>query len=367
MNWKSIWDKVVNFFNDNFWNIVTFVAVLIIGIVVVKIVLNLSRRMMNKSKIEKVTQGFIYHIIKFCLYLLLVLILLSCVGVALTGLLTALSALVLAIGMALQNLITNIANGIVIVSMRMFKKGDYIIVSGVEGSIEDINFLYTTLITPDNKRVTLPNSSILNNPVTNLGAFKQRRVDWTFSVAYESDVELVKKIILDVMKSDGRVLLEPKAPFCKLKVMDSSSLNFFANCWVDGEDYWDVFYYVMENVFNEFKRNGISVPYNQLEIRERKDEVVMPVAGEGLPERVEKQRVVKKHMIDLENADLLSSFYNYKEKRKEKKDLKKQQKLEKEQQKNVDSREDDGEQVAGEFSQDEDDRLVGFVDNDDKK
>lgn len=105
------------------------------------------------------------------------------------------------------------------------------------------------------------------------------------------------------MRSNGKVYLENKAPFCRLKVLGASSLDFAANCWVDAEDYWDVYYYVVENVYNEFKRNNISIPYNQLEVRNREDNVVMPVIKDALPERVEKVRNTKKH-VSLEDAGL---------------------------------------------------------------
>ena len=311
MDWKNIWNSIVDFFNTNIWNIVKFVAVLVIGIIVVKILLNISKKVMSKTKMEKVTQGFLYHIIKFCLYLVFILILLSTIGISMTGVVTALSAAVLAIGMALQNLITNIANGIVIVSMHMFKKGDFVNVCGDEGSIDDINFLFTTIITTDNKRITIPNSAILNNNVINYGANPTRRVDFAFEVAYESDVELVKKIVLDVINSNGKVRVEDKEPFCRLKTLEASSIKFAANCWVDSEDYWDVYYYVIENVFNEFKKNNISIPYNQLEIRERKDNVKMPVLETKL-ERVEKVRESKKKGLDLENDNLLAVFHRKK-------------------------------------------------------
>ena len=137
------------------------------------------------------------------------MLLLSIIGISMSGILTAFSACVLAIGMALQNNIANLANGIIIVSSHMFKKGDYIIVDGVEGSIEEIRFLSTTIMTTDNKKITIPNSTILNSSVINAGANSTRRIDFTFSVAYESDVEQVKKIVKDVMLSDGRVRLDP--------------------------------------------------------------------------------------------------------------------------------------------------------------
>ena len=306
MNWSTIWDSVVNFFKDNIWNIALFFLILFGGLIIIKILMNITKRILNKTKIEKIAQQFICTILKFILYLVLVLLLLAQIGVEITGILTACSAIILAVGMALQNCIANVANGIIIISSKMFKKGDYIITGGVEGAITDINFLFTTLITTDNKKITLPNTKIIDNEVTNLGAYPKRRINFDFSVAYESDVEEVKKIVIDVMKSNGKVYLDP-APFCRLKTLGASSIDFFANCWVDNEDYWDVYYYVIENVFNEFKRNNISIPYNQLEIRERKDDVVMPIEKSGLQERIEKVRT-KTHKLDLENDSLAEIF-----------------------------------------------------------
>lgn len=306
MSWNNIWNTCVNFFKTNGWNIIKFFAILIFGIIIIKIVLNIIRSIFNKTKMEKIAQQFLVGTIKFLLYLVLILLLLSTVGVQVTGIITALSAVLLAVGMALQSNIANLANGIIIVATKMFKKGDFISVGGVEGNITNINFLFTTLETLDNKKITMPNSSIVNGTVTNAGANKSRRVDFMFSVAYETDVELVKKVVTDVMKSNGKVYLD-KEPFCRLKVLGASSIDFVANCWCDTEDYWDVYYYVMENVYNEFKRNNISIPYNQLEIRNRTDNVVMPYNKAKLPERVEKVREGKEE-FDLETANIMKIF-----------------------------------------------------------
>ena len=318
MDWNKLWNDIVTFFKSNVWNIVFFVVILLLGIIIIKIVMKILRKVLSKTKMEKIAQQFICTTIKFCLWLVLILILLAQIGIEITGILTAISALILAVGMALESNMANLANGIVMVSNHMFKKGDYIMVDGVEGNIVDINFLFTTLMTSDNKKITIPNSTIVNSSVTNLGADPKRRVDFTFSVAYESDVELVKQIVIDVMKSDGRIYLDPE-PFCRLKTMNSSSLDFFANCWCDNEDYWDVYYYVMEWTFNEFKRKGISVPFEQLEVRERQDKVKNIVIGKKLPERVEKVRKEKKE-------DVLSQI-RHKLSRKDKKKMKKEEKL----------------------------------------
>lgn len=299
----TIWKDIKEFFTGNYWNILFFVLVLLGGIIIVKVMMVLIRKIFAKSKMEKIAQSFLCKIIHFGLSLILVLILCSMIGIPVSGLVTALSAVVLAVGMALQSNISNLANGIIIVSSHLFQKGDYVKIGDVEGSVDNINFMFTTLTTTDNKQVILPNNKVVADAVINYGANPTRRVDFTFSVAYESDVEKVKQIVIDCMLSCGLVKTDP-APFCKLKTLAGSSLDFFANCWCDRGDYWTVYYYVTENVFNEFKRAGISVPYNQTEVRLRTDEVVMPVIGEGLPERVEKVEPPK------QEPDLITKFVN---------------------------------------------------------
>ena len=306
MDWQKIWDTIVNFFRNNTWNILIFVAVLLFGIVAVKLLINIIRRMLKRTHIEPIAIGFVMAIVKFLLYLVLVFILLDILGIGITWLVTAFSAAFLAIGLALQNNIANMANGIIIVSSGMFKKGDYIEVGGVEGSIAKINFLYVTLITPDNKRITLPNNKILNEIVTNYDSNNTRRVNFEFEVSYENDVEKVKKVVLDCMQSNGKVRLDP-APFCRLKTLGDHNLLFVARCWCDREDYWSVYYDITETVFNEFKRSGIEIAYNQLEIRQRTDNPENPITGTGLPERIEKKRN-KKRDFDLENVNLAEIF-----------------------------------------------------------
>ncbi len=323
MDWNKLWNDIVSFFENNVWNIVLFFAVLFIGIIVIKIFLNILKRIFNRTRIDKIALGFVLTILKAALYFCLILILLSIMGIQITGILTALSAVILAVGLALQGIIANAANGFVVVSSKMFKKGDYIKVDGQEGTVLQINFLYTTIISPDNKRITIPNSTIVNNSVVDYDTCDTRRVEWRFTVAYESDVEKVKKLVKDCLISNGKVRLDPE-PFCRLISLNDSSIEFVARCWCDSEDYWDVYFDVLELVYNELKRHNISIPYNQLEIRERKDNVKLPVNGKGIPERVEKARK-NKQSFDLESIDLGALFVkkNRKEKLKDNKALKK--------------------------------------------
>ena len=305
MDWNAIWEKIKNFFIDNAWNILWFFVVLVVGLIVIKIIMMTIKFIFKKKGFDQVAGKFILAIIRFCLLLILITILLAMMGVSVTGITTAFSAAVLAIGMALKDFLSSLASGLVLVGSKKYKTGDYIIVNGVEGMVEDINFLFTTLKTPNSTQITMPNTMMVNHAVTNLGAYPIRRVCFTFSVAYESDTALVKKVVMDVFHSCGLILKDP-APSCRLKEYSASSIDFFALCFCDKEDYWDTYYYVMGHVFDEFKRNGISIPFQQVEVRERKDEVVYPVEYDDLPDRVEKVRVKKKKSMTLEDMEDLT-------------------------------------------------------------
>lgn len=300
--WQQIWDTVVKFFTDNVWNIVKFFSILIIGFIVIWIIMVIVKRVFRNHQVDPMATRFIAGVIRFALWLLLVLFLLAFMGVEITGFATTVSAALLAVGVALRDNLANLANGLILVSSKKYHTGDYILVGSVEGSIEEINFLFTCLKTIDGKQVLMPNSTMVNSQVTNFGAYPKRRVNFTVSVAYESDVELVKKVVVDAIKSNGKVYLDPE-PFCRLKTMNASSLDFFAWGWCDKEDYWDVYYDCTETIFNELKRHDIKVPFQQVEVRERTDTPPVFVVGDKLEERVEKKRAKTRKKLTLEDLE----------------------------------------------------------------
>ncbi|MEG1499848.1 MAG: mechanosensitive ion channel, partial [Clostridia bacterium] len=287
--------------------------VLILGAIIVKMILAFSKRTLSRSKMEKITQTFVYSILKFVLNIVFVLILISVAGIPVTGFVAAISAAGLAIGLSLQNSVSNVANGMIIVSTKPFKQGDFVSINSVEGKIEAIRILSTKIVTLDNKVVIIPNSAIVDNPIINYSANMERRVDFRFSVAYQSDVLKVKKIITDVIKSNGKVIVQ-KNIFVTLDTLEVSNIQFFAYCWCDSEDFWDVYYYVLENVFNEFKKNKIAVPFNQMEIHLKDKAIDMPFDKSELPKRVAKKR--KRKVLE---SDILEILKNETKKRKKNK------------------------------------------------
>lgn len=319
MDWNTVKEGFLTFVTTTGWNLLKTVLVFVAGYIVVRITLKIVKKILKRTKMESITQSFLISILKFTLFILLALITASTLGIELTGLVAILTAASLAVGLALQDSLSNLANGIIIITTKPFAEGDYVSINGVEGTVKHIKMLNTAITTGDGKLITLPNSSIVTSNVINYNTLGKRRVDFTFEVAYESDVKKVNEIILKVIQSNGKTHKDP-APFVSLKQLDASSLKFFANTWVDSEDYWDVYYYVLNNVFNEFKKENISVPYTQMEVRLRNDEVTMPVDDKPLEERVEKER--KKQ----EKNNLFSKYIQKNPKEEKKKKSKKNNK-----------------------------------------
>ena len=290
MTWQEIWNGIVDFFTVGGLALLKAIGLWIIGYIVVRIIMLILSKILSKTKLEKVTQGFFLSVIKFALYLILLIMVLGQLGVDITGLVAALAAAGLAIGLALQDSLSNVASGVVLLVNHPFKEGDNVNIDGIEGTVKDIKILTTTIITSDNKVITFPNSTVANNAIINYDHEKKRRIELNITVSYDTDVDLVKKVITDVVTSDGRVQLEP-APFCAVKFFNENGIGLFVHCWCPSKDYWDVYYYIMDNIFNEFKRNNIKIPYKQVEVRLRDDNVVLPYREAKLPERVEAEKV----------------------------------------------------------------------------
>lgn len=296
MDWESIKNTIVNWISANGWNIVKAVLVFVIGVIVVKVLLSLISKFLSRTKMEKAAQGFIKSVLKFVLWLLLILIVISSLGVSITGFVVVLSAASLAISLALESSLSNLVNGFLIISTQIFKEGDYVIIAGKEGTVQTIRMLYSVLKTGDGKIITIPNSSVMNSEIINFTSTPTRRLDVNIEVSYSSDIEKAKKIIMDVIDSCEDVLADP-APVVTLTTLGASSVTIMARVWVENSKYHPTNWYLTDHIFNELKRNDISIPYNQLDvfIKQKPDEVVF--RKEPLPEKKE-HKVLKEEKDD---------------------------------------------------------------------
>lgn len=251
---------------------VKLLAAIIVFVVGIKLT-NVFVKKLGKSKgfqkIDDSVQRFVLSAIKILLYIVIVITAAGIIGIPATSFITVLASAGVAIGLALQGSLANIAGSIMILFFRPFKIGDYIEGNGVAGTVEDINLFYTIIKTPDNKTITCPNGALSNGNITNYSTKDTRRVDLTFSVAYDSDIDRVKGIILAIINSEELVLKDP-APFVALSAHNESSLDFVARAWCNSGDYWTVHFDLLEKTKKAFDVAGIEIPYPQMDVHVKK-------------------------------------------------------------------------------------------------
>lgn len=236
-----------------------------------KFIIFQMRRNLKKSKTKdqaaKTARSFTISVIKALLMIILVVIVMAILGFDLTGLSTIISSAIVAIGLSLQNLISNFASGIIILTSKNFIVGDYISVNNgqAEGTVKDITILSTKLITPDNVVVFVPNSVITAGVVNDFNIMENRRINLTVSVSYDSDVDSVKKVIKYVIDNQKDVIKDMPITIA-ITSFDNSSINFCARCYVPSPFYWDVRFALGENIYKELIKRKISIPYSQLDV-----------------------------------------------------------------------------------------------------
>ncbi len=217
------------------------------------------------SKIDAGAQGFLITCVSVVLKVVLVLTVAANLGVPMTNVVAIVGSCGLAIGLALQGSLSNFAGGVMLLIFHPFHVGDYIEAGGKEGTVKAVNLLSTTLTTPDNKDIIIPNGTLINSVITNFSTESERRVDLEFSVAYGTDTERVKKVLLLLAEKHEKVLSDP-APFARLSRQDTSALVFTLRVWCRSEDFWTVRFDLMEQTKDAFEKLQISVPFPQMDV-----------------------------------------------------------------------------------------------------
>lgn len=260
---------IKNFFTGNIFNIILFLAVLIIGFLVILIAMKIIRKLFNRSKLDKTITSILCMVIKFVLIFIYLMILCSIVGIPISSLLAIFTALSLAIGLAVQSSLSNVANGMVIIGSKPFKLDDYVSIDGTEGTVLEIKAISTKLKTPSGEIVSVPHSKTINSIIKNYNTTPERRLDITVSVEYGSDIEKVKEVLTGVIEAQATKLPDTDVTVRLTKCSDSS-LDFVTRFWVLNEDYWNTYFDVNEQYVKELNDNGIGIPYNTIDVNIRK-------------------------------------------------------------------------------------------------
>ncbi len=234
--------------------------ILIVGLWVVKTLTNFVAKLMDIKRLDESLKGFILSIISTCCKVAVILVAMATLGLDLSLLSTVIAASVLAIGMALQGSLANIAGGTLIMTLKPFKVGDYIEAQGVEGFVKQIELFETKINTMDHKVVILPNGALSNGNIINYTAEKQRRVDITFGVSYDSDIKQTREVLMSVLNSYPKTLKNPE-PAVLVGELADSSVNFITRTWVHTADYWEAYFYIMENTKIALDKAGIEIPF----------------------------------------------------------------------------------------------------------
>ena len=270
----------LNKFISDIWNgflsklptIIFAIVLLIVGMLLSKLTVKLMSKALDKSRLDLTVNKFLKSIVKIALYVLLITVVLTVLGVPTTSIITVIGTAGVAIGLALQNSLSNLAGGFLILFSKPFVVGSYIKSNGEEGTVDSINILYTRLITVDNKVVYIPNGMAANAVCINFNELPLRRVDQLVSISYDEDYEKAISSVRTALAKETKIITEGEnAPFVAVSAQSASSIDITVRVWCKSADYWDVYFSVVKNIREQFIKDNIDVPFNQLDVHIRND------------------------------------------------------------------------------------------------
>lgn len=237
---------------------------LAVGIVVIRLATVGLKRALEKSRLEKAAHSLILSLVTVGMYLLLGLMIASCLGIDVTGVVAMASVLTLSVSLALQNLLTNVFGGFTVLSNHPFHSGDYVQIGDVSGTVQEISMTYTKLATPDNKIISIPNSTVSAAQIINFSSAETRRVEISVSASYGDDTQKVIDALLDAAR-EAEILSDP-APFAGVTAYGDSAISYVLRFWVKNADYWDVYFRVNQKISQVFRQAGITMTYPHLNV-----------------------------------------------------------------------------------------------------
>ena len=240
--------------------------ILIIGHYAVVFIIKLLTKSFEKVKMDVSLEKFFLKVVNIALHIIVLLSALNAMGISTTGLLAALSGAVVAVALALKDSLGSIAGGIIILLTKRFETGDYIEINGDEGTVTQVDLMHTTLKTLDNRHIVIPNAVAVNSRIIDYSSEDTRRLDIVFQIGYGDNPEKAKQIILDAVKNHSMSLNEPDEPFARVTGFGDSAVEITLRVWCERANYWQLKFDLLEQIKAEFDKNGISIPYNQLDV-----------------------------------------------------------------------------------------------------
>ena len=241
-------------------------VVLIVGLIVIKWITKALVRMMKKGKVNESLIPFLKSMTNILLKVMLIISVMGMVGIQMTSFIAVLGAVSLAVGLALQGTLQNFAGGAMILLFKPYEVGHFIEAQGFMGTVKEIQIFNTVLISPDNRKIIIPNSPLATGSITNFSAMPTRRIDFSFGIGYSDDVDKAKEILLKIAQKDDRVLKDENPPEVMVEALGDSAVNLKLRTWVKSEDYWSLFFDVTENVKKQYDTAGISIPFPQQDV-----------------------------------------------------------------------------------------------------
>lgn len=270
MNWEVIANHLIQLATTWGIKLLTAIVVLVVALKVIAWIKKFIKQSPKLDRLDPSIRSFLGSFASIGLYILLVIIVAGMIGIPATSFITILASCGVAIGLALQGSLSNFAGGLMLLLFKPFKVGDFVEVCGETGTVAEITVVYTVLLTPDNKRITIPNGTLTNSVIENYSAEELRRVDLTFSTDYSCDIEKVKSIIGKLVEDHPQALAEP-APMVRLSAHGDSALTYAVRVWCKNEDYWAVYFDLTESVKQAFDKNNIAIPYPQMDVHVKND------------------------------------------------------------------------------------------------
>lgn len=246
--------------------LISAAIILIGGYFFTKLTLKIMAKGLTLKHVNTTIHKFLMSVVRVTFTVLIVVMALSALKIPTSSIVAAIGTAGLAIGLALQDSLSNVAGGFIILFSQPFKCGDYVKIGSDEGTVDMISILYTRLLTVDNKAVMIPNGTVSKSTVTNLTAEQNRHLELKFSIGYGDDHRRAMDIIREVVNSDKRTLHQPDEPLIAMCEQGASAIIILLRVWVPTDQYWDMRYKFIQEVKEKFDENGISIPYNQLDV-----------------------------------------------------------------------------------------------------